>query len=223
MSHSCRPLAQKHFDSFAALPYPTCMSTWTDETANWYAANYGEYPTNRLGVDAIDFAGVSTVVDVGCGTGAALRHLSSTHLDLQLIGVDPVGRMVEIARQRLTGPHASARIEFRIGPAESIPVDDDTADVVLAFDSFDHWHDHRLALDEIRRILLPTGRLVVLKDEGSPGGAKSRALLAETTSQAGFALHSNAKLNEGDVTCDISVYCLADPATADQNAPAAAG
>ncbi len=182
------------------------MPTWTDETANWYANNYGEYPTNRLGVDAIDFTNVSTVVDVGCGTGAALRHLSSTHPDIELIGIDPVQRMVDIARQRLREHTPPARIEFRVGSAENIPVEDHVADVVLAFDSFDHWQEPDLALAEIRRILRPDGRLVVLEDAGATGGAPSRSRLQKTTAQAGFVLLSQAELTEGDVECAISVF-----------------
>jgi len=27
------------------------MTEWDSDTAEWYAENYGEYPTNRLAVD----------------------------------------------------------------------------------------------------------------------------------------------------------------------------
>jgi SAM-dependent methyltransferase len=207
----------KHFDSVTAIPYPLAMPTWTAETADWYADNYGEYPTNRLGTDAIDFADAKTVVDVGCGTGAALRHLSTTHPELELIGIDPVPRMVDIARQRVAEHQLAACIDFRIGPAEDIPVDDDVADIVLAFDSFDHWQDRSLALAEIRRILRPDGRLVVLKDAGAPGGAHARSRLQQTTTQAGFTLLSQTDLVEGDVKCAIWVFSC--PATAEPALP----
>jgi len=182
------------------------MPTWTNETADWYAENYGEYPTNRIGADAIDFADGSTVIDVGCGTGAALRRLAATHPDLYLIGIDPVPRMVEIARQRLVELQPSVRIDFRLGAAENIPLDDRVADVALAFDSFDHWRDRDLALLEIRRVLRPGGRLAILKDAGAPGDAKSRLLLEQATSRAGFILLSQRRLAEDDVACLIWVF-----------------
>jgi SAM-dependent methyltransferase len=194
------------------------MPAWTAETADWYAENYGEYPTNRLGIDAFDFRNVSTVVDVGCGTGAALRHLAKNHPHLQLIGVDPVPRMIDIARERLSQLADPPRIEFRIGPAESIPVDDSIADVVLAFDSFDHWREPRLALSEIRRILRPGGRFVVLKDGGAPGPAGSKALRQQTIAQAAFTLLSDADLAEGDVSCAMSIY-RCDPHSGPDTAP----
>ncbi len=53
------------------------MSDWNKETAEWYAEKYGEYATNRLGVDELDFFDKAVIVDIGCGTGAALRHAAS--------------------------------------------------------------------------------------------------------------------------------------------------
>ena len=87
------------------------MSEWNTETAEWYAARYGEYATNRLAVAAIDLAPDSVVVDVGCGTGSALRHLAGRSSG-SLIGIDPVPRMIEIARERTASHPDGARIEF---------------------------------------------------------------------------------------------------------------
>ena len=41
------------------------MSAWNTETAEWYAAKYGEYATNRLAADAVDVAPDAVIVDVG--------------------------------------------------------------------------------------------------------------------------------------------------------------
>ena len=101
------------------------MTEWNSESADWYAANYGEYATNRLAVDELDLPVDAIIVDVGCGTGAALRHAAAKVTDGSLIGIDPVPRMIEIARDRLDGHQASARIEFRVGPAEDLPIEDE--------------------------------------------------------------------------------------------------
>ncbi len=164
------------------------MSEWNAETAEWYAREYGEYATNRLAVDALDLAPSSVVVDVGCGTGSALRHAAASVTDGVLIGVDPVPRMVEIARERAVGHPAAARIEFREGTAEDLPLDDGVADVVLAFDSFDHWQDKAQGLAEIRRVLRRQGRLAVVKDDGVPGGPGARRSFVDSLAAAGFAV-----------------------------------
>lgn len=93
-----------------------------------------------------------------------------------------------MAREANADHPAAARIEFREGPAEDLPVGDGDADVVLAFDSFDHWQDSAQGLGEIRRVLRPQGRLVVVKDGGLPGGAKARQTFVDALLDAGFSV-----------------------------------
>jgi len=150
------------------------MSEWNAETAQWYADKYGEYATNCLAFDALDVAPDAAIVDVGCGTGSALRRVAARAPRGQLVGVNPVPRMLKIARERAVDHPEGHRIEFRKGPAESLPIDHDHADLVFAFDSIDHWHDKAAGLSEVRRVLRPAGRLVVVKDGGVPGGSKAR-------------------------------------------------
>ena len=83
-------------------------------------------------------------------------------------------RMLEIARERAADHPQGHRIEFREGPAESLPVGDDHADLVFAFDAIDHWQDKAAGLAEIRRVLRAGGRLVVVKDGGVPAGTKAK-------------------------------------------------
>ena len=175
------------------------MNEWDAETAEWYAANYGEYATNRLAVEALELKPDSLVVDVGCGTGSALRRAASTITQGSLIGVDPVLRMIEIARERTAGHPAEPRIEFRLGAAEDLPVDDAAADVVLAFDSFDHWEDRARGLSEIRRILRPAGRLVVVKDASVPGAQGAHRTLVNALSRAGFVVSREEQIEGDDV------------------------
>ncbi len=175
------------------------MTDWTNETAEWYAANYGDYATNRLAVEALILSPKAIVVDVGCGTGAALRHAASIVTDGQLIGVDPVPRMIEIAQQETVGHPAAARIAYRLGAAEDLPVDDDFADVVFAFDSFDHWQNKDQGLTEIHRILRSSGRLIVVKDAGVPGAKKAHRAFVSALERAGFAISKEEELGAEDV------------------------
>lgn len=175
------------------------MSTWDAETAEWYAKKYGEYATNRLAVDALDLAPNAVVVDVGCGTGAALRRAAARVTDGRLIGVDPVERMIEIARERTANHPAQSRIEFRGGPAEQLPIDDAVADVVFAFDSFDHWQDQHAGLGEVRRILRPDGQFVVVKDGGLPGGTKARSHFLEALSADAFLVSREQHIEQDGV------------------------
>lgn len=176
------------------------MSEWDAETAEWYASKYGEYATNRLAVDALDLAPASSVVDVGCGTGAALRRAAAVVTRGRLIGIDPVPRMIEIARERAASHPAGTLIEFREGAAEALPLEDAVADVVFAFDSFDHWRDQRGGLGEVRRVMRPQGRLVVVKDGGVPGGGAARRAFVESLAAAGFRVIEERRIEDEGVS-----------------------
>ncbi|WP_412069425.1 class I SAM-dependent methyltransferase [Rubrivirga sp. IMCC43871] len=175
------------------------MSDWDTETAERYAQRYGDYPTNRLAVNALDLAADSTIVDVGCGTGSALRNAAARVSAGTLIGVDPVPRMIEIAREQTAGHPACPRIAFHEGRAEQLPLDTASADVVLAFDSFDHWADKPRGLHEIRRVLRRHGRLAVVKDGGVPGGLHARKAFADLLTNAGFEVLREREIAEADV------------------------
>lgn len=175
------------------------MDEWNAETAEWYADKYGEYATNRLGVAELELGSEPVVVDVGCGTGAALRAVVDRAPRATLIGVDPVPRMIEIARERAVAHASAEKIQFREGSAEALPVDDGIADVVLAFDSFDHWSDKARGLAEVRRVLRQSGRFVVVKDAGAPGGERARREFADALGEAGLAICQEHTLAEGDV------------------------
>ena len=186
------------------------MSVWNAETAEWYARKYGEHATNRLAVRALELKPGSVVVDVGCGTGSALRHAAARVRNGTFIGVDPVERMLEIARERTDSRRYGAQIEFRSGGAEALPVADGVADVVFAFDSFDHWQDTTTGLTEIRRILRLGGRLAVVKDGAVPGGSRARQAFNDALAIAGFTVCSTQEIARDGVSFTLWICMVAD-------------
>jgi ubiquinone/menaquinone biosynthesis C-methylase UbiE len=106
------------------------MTGWTAETAEWYAASYGEHATNRLAVDALDVARDAVVLDVGCGTGSALRRIAPRVPEGGLIGVDATPRMIAIACERASEDPNGGRIAFVVAPAERHDASADAQSVV---------------------------------------------------------------------------------------------
>ncbi len=176
------------------------MTEWNSETAEWYAANYGDYPTNKLAVENIDLPDHSTIIDVGCGTGSALRHAAARVKDGTLIGIDPVPRMIEIAKELTEKHEVDYQIDFKVGSAEEIPVDDNIANLVFAFDSVDHWHDLHQGLKEVQRILVPSGSFIIAKDKGVPGANRSLKSLKQTLESTGFDLVEQKEIKSEDVS-----------------------
>jgi malonyl-CoA O-methyltransferase len=66
------------------------------------------------------------IVDVGCGTGRVFEPLAE-RFAAKVIGIDPSPRMLSVARTK----YSSGRGEFRLAPAEKLPLADGCADLVF--------------------------------------------------------------------------------------------
>jgi 2-polyprenyl-6-hydroxyphenyl methylase/3-demethylubiquinone-9 3-methyltransferase len=93
----------------------------------------------------------SMLVDIGCGAGVLAPHVA--HLGHTHVGVDVVPESAQLARQR--GVHVL------VADVGAIPLDDASADVVVAGEVLEHVHDLDRALTEAIRVLRPGGTLVI--------------------------------------------------------------
>src|SRR5947209_10267232 len=101
------------------------------------------------------------VVDVGSGAGLdSLIAAKMVGPDGQVIGVDMTPAMLEMARKSAREA-GSGHVEFREGLAESLPVPDGWADVGISNGVLNLLPDKLAALQEMARVLKPTGRLQI--------------------------------------------------------------
>ena len=119
---------------------------------------FGRDPAAQVAIELAQLRPGDRVVDVGCGPGIAARRARALGADV--IGVDPAPVMLRVARVRWRSDRGVA---WRIGTAESLPVDDGWAQVVWSLSTVHHWADIDAGLAEARRVLAPGGRLVVLE------------------------------------------------------------
>jgi ubiquinone/menaquinone biosynthesis C-methylase UbiE len=126
-------------DAKHATEHSEEVEVWDDETAEQYVAKWGKDPTNRMTVEVAGLRPEDVVVDVGCGSGEAVRVAAEHVVRGRAIGVDPSPAMIRIATEQ-TRDHACAdRIRFVEGPAEKLPLESGSASVVLAINSLHHW------------------------------------------------------------------------------------
>jgi ubiquinone/menaquinone biosynthesis C-methylase UbiE len=84
----------------------------------------------------------------GCGTGRFSEALA-VRFDAEVIGIDPSKKMLEQARRK----RRDRRVRYELGRGESIPVPDNSVDLVFMSMSFHHFDDPTLAARECRRVL----------------------------------------------------------------------
>jgi len=101
------------------------------------------------------------VVDVGCGAGIdsiiAARMVGPTG---SVVGVDMTPAMVEKAGESAKETELR-NLDFRQGLAESLPVPDGWADVVISNGVLNLFPDKLAGLREFARVLKPEGRLQI--------------------------------------------------------------
>lgn len=97
------------------------------------------------------------VGDLGCGTGHVAEALAPCVA--KVVAVDESGPMLESARARLA---SHGNVELRVGTIESLPIDDGALDAAILFLVAHFVTDPARAMAEVRRVLRPGGRLLVV-------------------------------------------------------------
>ena len=103
-----------------------------------------------------------TIVDVATGTGDLAISLTSIP-SASITGIDIAVEMLEIGKQKITQRKLDRKINMIVGDAESLPVSDNTVDVVTVAFGVRNFGDLHKGLSEIYRILKPDGQLFVLE------------------------------------------------------------
>ena len=140
-----------------------------DETAEWYVENWGEHPTNRMTVEFAELKPDDVVLDIGCGNGTAVREAATRLSKGRAIGVDPTPAMLRFAVQQTAAHTKRGRIEFLEGEAGHLPLSDSSVTVAWAINSLHHWDDPANGLSEVRRVLMPGGRILIAEEELEDG------------------------------------------------------
>jgi SAM-dependent methyltransferase len=120
-----------------------------NEDHYWWFVSRRELVVDQVG--RLPLPADARLLDVGCGTGAiavALRRFG------RVFGVDASPLALERCERR-------GLTEVVLGSAESLPVDDDSVDVIVAADILEHLDDDMAALAEFRRTLKPGGHAVI--------------------------------------------------------------
>jgi len=104
------------------------------------------------------------ILDVATGTGdVALEIARRTPPSVRITGADFCREMVELGREKVAVSPYAERIDFLVAPCEALPFEDNTFDSVTIAFGIRNVVDRGLGLMEMRRVLKPGGRLIILE------------------------------------------------------------
>jgi len=109
---------------------------------------------------ALDLRLGERAVDLGCGPGLlALDMASQVGPSGAIRCIDASESMVALAQRRL---HGLAHVEVRAGDVAALPYADGSFDVAVCTQVYEYVPDVNRALAELRRVLVPGGRAVIV-------------------------------------------------------------
>ena len=138
-------------------------------SAEAYEGSRPEYPDDAVQHLVSHLSAGASVLDLAAGTGKLTRPLLASGLDV--LAVEPVPDM------RAGLPDTVRALD---GTAEAIPLADGSVDAVTVGQAF-HWFDGERALEEINRVLRPSGVLGLIwnrRVEDDPVNRRITELLA---------------------------------------------
>jgi ubiquinone/menaquinone biosynthesis C-methylase UbiE len=89
------------------------------------------------------------ILEIGCGIGTVVNELSGKGHDIA--GIDISGEAIEYGRKKYSD------ISLEVQAAETLPYEDESFEVVLSFDLFEHIAAIDKHISEVRRVLGPGG------------------------------------------------------------------
>ena len=107
----------------------------------------------------------ASALDLGCGAGHA--SFVAAGVVQEVTAYDLSEKMLAVVRQAASDRQLG-NLRTAHGAAEKLPFSDAAFDVVLSRYSAHHWHDVPQALREVKRVLKPGGKLILM-DIASPG------------------------------------------------------
>ena len=147
---------------------------YADTAAKYDAMQISEHDEHQFALAIlsaiIEYHGIKSVLDVGSGTGRALRYLKARHPHVRFVGIEPVEALRKIGHNAGLSPE-----ELKEGDVNALAALDGEFDLVCEFAVLHHVPKPELAVAEMLRV---ARKAIFISDANNfgQGGAASRLL-----------------------------------------------
>ena len=104
---------------------------------------------------AASFCADRSILDIACGEGYGSDLLSQVGRSVVRVDISP--EAIDFARSN----YCKENLEFLVGSSASIPLPTSSVEVVVSFETLEHFADHEGFLAEVYRVLSPGGLFII--------------------------------------------------------------
>jgi len=132
------------------------FSLFAPEYASFGSAVFWPESVQREWIDRLGIESGDCVLDIGCGTGGTIEHLSPASTEIH--GLDQSVDQLKSAER----VEELSTVDFLRANAHWLPYSDETFDCVVSVGSILYWADTEEVLREAFRVTKPGGRILVI-------------------------------------------------------------
>lgn len=123
-------------------------------------------PVSLWGLNHLNIKSDDVILDVGCGGGININRMAKTAK--KVYGIDYSIESVKLSRKVNEKLIDYGQVEIQEGNVKNLPFEDNTFDIVTAFETVYFWPDIEKCFGEVKRVLKPGGIFLIgMESNGS--------------------------------------------------------
>ena len=116
-------------------------------------------PVSLWGLKHLDISPDDIILDIGCGGGMNVNRMAQSAK--KVFGVDYSIESVNLSREVNDDLIRRGKVEIHEGNVVNLPFEDDSFDIVTAFETVYFWPDIEKSFGEVKRVLKPGGMFLI--------------------------------------------------------------
>lgn len=126
--------------------------------------NESHFALTSWGLEQVTIAPDSIILDVGCGGGRTIHRMAAIATAGKIFGIDYSADCVAWSKAYNAHLIQEGRVEILQAVVNEIPYKDNYFDLVTAVETIYFWSDLAECLQEIKRVLKPAGKLIIINE-----------------------------------------------------------